>query len=340
MTKQQVARRLSRAQRREYVSLKEGIKEDLYEGLKHFREAGEKLLKIRRERLYREEFDTFEAFCRTMFKRSKTYVNHLIAGYEVVQSLLDQGETLLPDTERVARQLSRHPKSSRLKIWKRALQIAQGKKPTYKMVRDVTDSLVFSAMVGSNADLFAEIVKLYIPEGSVVADVTFGQGVFWKNIDTNSFDFYPSDLADGIDCRNLPYEDGMFDALIFDPPYMHNHGRTAHEGHPDFEHYYANNSVSNTSYQAVLDLYVTSANEARRVLKPKSRYIVKCQDTVASGKQRLTHVDIIKALVLKGFVVDDLFVLVRLNNPSVSRLIKQRHARKNHSYFLVFRRTN
>jgi hypothetical protein len=32
----------------------------------------------------------------------------------------------------------------------------------------------------------------------------------------------------------------------------------------------------------------------------------------------------------------DLFVVVRRNRPGVSRLKKQAHARKNHSYFLVF----
>jgi hypothetical protein len=34
----------------------------------------------------------------------------------------------------------------------------------------------------------------------------------------------------------------------------------------------------------------------------------------------------------------DLFVVVRTNRPVVSRLLRQVHARKNHSYFLVFER--
>ena len=37
-----------------------------------------------------------------------------------------------------------------------------------------------------------------------------------------------------------------------------------------------------------------------------------------------------------GFYAKDLFVVVRANKPGVSRLKKQVHARKNHSYFLVF----
>jgi hypothetical protein len=41
-------------------------------------------------------------------------------------------------------------------------------------------------------------------------------------------------------------------------------------------------------------------------------------------------------LSLLGFYAKDLFVLTRTNRPGVARLIQQLHARKNHSYFLVF----
>jgi hypothetical protein len=44
-------------------------------------------------------------------------------------------------------------------------------------------------------------------------------------------------------------------------------------------------------------------------------------------------------LTQNGFIVEDLFVLLRNNRPGVSRVIRQVHARKNHSYFLVFRKS-
>jgi hypothetical protein len=37
--------------------------------------------------------------------------------------------------------------------------------------------------------------------------------------------------------------------------------------------------------------------------------------------------------------VEDLFVVMRMNKPGVSRMLRQVHARKNHSYFLVFRKS-
>ena len=48
-----------------------------------------------------------------------------------------------------------------------------------------------------------------------------------------------------------------------------------------------------------------------------------------------THVEIINELERIGFVTEDLFVVVRTGKPGVSRLLKQVHARKNHSFFVV-----
>jgi len=59
---------------------------------------------------------------------------------------------------------------------------------------------------------------------------------------------------------------------------------------------------------------------------------------VCANQQRLTHVEIINELNQMGFVVEDLFVVIRVNKPGVSRILRQVHARKNHSYFLVFRK--
>jgi len=74
------------------------------------------------------------------------------------------------------------------------------------------------------------------------------------------------------------------------------------------------------------------------VLRPGGVYIVKCQDEVCAGRQRLAHVEIINRLAGMGFEADDLFVVVRKGRPGVSRMKRQLHARKNHSYFLVFRK--
>ena len=215
-------------------------------------------------------------------------------------------------------------------------------KKTKRVARGVaTNDLVFSAHVGTNEEVFPEVLSLYVPAGSRIADVTYGRGVFWNRVDLDVYDLETSDLKNGVDCRDLPYADNDFDSVVFDPPYMHTPGGTAHNGHQNFEQYYANNSDvpgAKKYHEAVLDLYFRAAREAWRVLRPEGTYVVKCQDEVCANKQRLTHIEIINELATLGFVVEDLFVVVRRNKPGVSRLLRQVHARKNHSYFLVFRK--
>ncbi len=206
-----------------------------------------------------------------------------------------------------------------------------------------TNDLIFSAYVDNNSNIFPNILKLYVPERAIIADITYGKGVFWKNVDVlaNNYILKPSDIKDGIDCRDLPYEDATIDCVVFDPPYMHTPGGSAHNKHQQFEIYYQNNTTVNEEkkyHEAVLDLYFKGSSEAYRVLKSKGILIIKCQDEVCANKQRLTHIEITNELLLNGFIIEDLFVIVRNNRPGVSRIIKQNHARKNHSYFLVFRK--
>jgi len=201
-----------------------------------------------------------------------------------------------------------------------------------------TNDLVFSAYVGTNDEVFPFILSLYVPKSSRVADVTYGKGVFWRNVPEDAYEVLPTDLTTGVDCRDLPYEDGSINCVVFDPPYMHTPGGTAHVNHQNYETYYRNNRTDSKKkyHEAVLDLYFGAAREAWRVLRQNGVYVVKSQDEVCANRQRLTHVEIINELEQLGFVTEDLFVVLRNGKPGVSRLLKQAHARKNHSYFLVF----
>jgi len=205
-----------------------------------------------------------------------------------------------------------------------------------------TNDLIVTAHQGVNADVFPHVLALYVAKGSRIADVTYGRGAFWKQINSRDYHVVASDLTTGVDCRKLPYKDSSLDCLVLDPPYMHTPGGTAHVNHQNFEGYYQNNGTGNATgakyHEAVLELYFSAAREAWRVLKNGAVLIVKCQDEVCACKQRLTHVEIINELTQSHYMVEDLFVLVRTNRPGVSRILKQRHARKNHSYFLVFRK--
>lgn len=218
-------------------------------------------------------------------------------------------------------------------------------KPKRRSSGRATSDVTLTAHVALNADVFPEVLALHVADGATIADVTYGKGVFWQNVDADRYEVLATDLKTGVDCRMLPYADASLDCVVLDPPYMEGLFRRAGSQlaggstHAAFRDHYSNGkrTVSGPKYhEAVLDLYFRAGSEARRVLKDNGVLIVKCQDEVSANRQRLTHVEIINQFEASGFYTKDLFVVVRRNRPAVSRLKKQVHARKNHSYFLVF----
>jgi hypothetical protein len=220
------------------------------------------------------------------------------------------------------------------------------KKPRRVQGGVASTGAVLSSHTGDNSELFPKVLSLYVPKGARIADVTYGTGVFWKQVDTSEYEFLPSDLKTGVDARALSYEDNYLDAFVLDPPYMEglyrdNTSKLAGGGsHDAFREYYSNGQATSDTtlkyHDKVIDMYMTIGLEARRTLRDGGVFIVKCQDEVSANRQKLTHVELIFGYERLGFYCKDLFVLTRTNKPAVARLIKQEHSRKNHSYFLIF----
>lgn len=219
--------------------------------------------------------------------------------------------------------------------------------PTGKRVQGgrSTTAVINSAYIGGNAEIFRKILELHVPTGATVADVTWGKGVFWKSVPKSRYNLKATDIATGVDCRDLPYADASIECVVLDPPYMEGLYRQYSDhlagggSHAAFRQNYSNGKETKSGprwHAAVTDLYFKAGREAFRVLRPDGVLVVKCQDEVSANKQWLTHVEIINEYERIGFYTKDLFVVVRTNRPSVSRLKKQVHARKNHSYFLIF----
>ncbi|MBI2862759.1 MAG: site-specific DNA-methyltransferase [Chloroflexi bacterium] len=208
-----------------------------------------------------------------------------------------------------------------------------------------TSDVVVSAYIAGNAEVFCRVLALHVPPGAVVADVTYGKGVFWQRVPKDRYILHLTDIQTGVDCRVLPYPDSSHDCVVLDPPYMEGLFRQSRDhlagsgNYSAFRQHYSNGEETNGGpkyHGAVLDLYFRAGREAHRVLRDGGVLIVKCQDEVSANQQHLTHVEIINEYERIGFYTKDLFVVVRPNRPAVSRLLRQEHARKNHSYFIVF----
>ena len=84
--------------------------------------------------------------------------------------------------------------------------------------------------------------------------------------------------------------------------------------------------------------YDDSLKEFRRVIRKKGHLIVKCQDIVSGGRNHLSHVFICNKAEEYGFENIDLFVLTAKHRMTTHNTTIQKHARKYHSYFLVFQK--
>jgi hypothetical protein len=191
---------------------------------------------------------------------------------------------------------------------------------------------VLSAVKGDNSDLFAQVAKLWITEDDTIADVTAGERVFWKQVPDLIRDRVQfSDLAqDGTDCRNLPWNDGVFTVVVLDPPYQPVWGNTWRGG---TKAYY---NLTIDTMQDVLDLYEAAIREAARVLAPRGRLVVKCADVSFNHRLHLQHLDVLRFMTRCGVDLADMLVLLNeARMPQPKRAVKQERARRAHSYFLV-----
>lgn len=78
------------------------------------------------------------------------------------------------------------------RMQQRTVPPARGRQLVFPLVRDgkrvvrngaATNDLVRSAYVEGNEHVFPRILDLYVKPASVVADVTYGKGVFWRNVE-------------------------------------------------------------------------------------------------------------------------------------------------------------
>lgn len=189
----------------------------------------------------------------------------------------------------------------------------------------------------SNEAAFASVLELYARPGMTIADVTFGKGVFWKNVDRAQYEVLASDLSGGVDFRALPYANTSVDMVVLDPPYRYTPATSRPQEHLDQRYRLTENSPDITRVQGVVDFYEAGMREAHRVLRHGGFLVVKCQDTIQDGLQYRTRIELHNRALKIGFADKD-EVIMASGSPGRTRWPIQRHFRKTHSFFLIFRK--
>ena len=192
----------------------------------------------------------------------------------------------------------------------------------------------------NETEIINNILRLHVEGGQIDLDPTYSIGNFYKPLSIkpkHKFDICPQ--IEGVlqaDSRQLPFGAGEIKSIMFDPPFVI--GGANYETNKEGSSIIAKRFGNFTSWEELQEMYSSSLQEFYRILAPNGVLIFKCQDVIVSSKQYISHVYIINEAVRIGFYCKDLFVYcvrVRITDVRV-----QQHARKYHSYYLVFKKTN
>lgn len=185
------------------------------------------------------------------------------------------------------------------------------------------------------------ILTLYVPSMHFDADLTFSKGSFYRNNNvtppTYKFDKFPqTDDTVQLDRIDEVIGDEAIDSAIFDLPYMVSMSWGDIKSKV-MELYTSFDSVDEliSTNKAMLEL-------ATRKLRKGGILVVKTQDTCVatpSGAKQLwvSHILQNHAETI-GLTHEDTFLLVSKKLMFTRHNVQQHRARKNHCYFLVFRK--
>jgi SAM-dependent methyltransferase len=194
---------------------------------------------------------------------------------------------------------------------------------------------------GTDAELLETMLDFYpARRPKRILDATVNAGRFWKGSARKvvGMDIDPKHLPDVVgDNRRMPFKALSFDVVVYDPPHVPNQGKDQSK---DFAGRFGLGTKSGGEHGYNLShLYPPFMTEAYRVLRPKGVLFCKIADYVHNHRFQWAHLEVIKAAVEVGFVACDCIVKAR-KNPIVDPKWKTaHHARRQHCYWLVFRKS-
>ncbi|MHC5861044.1 hypothetical protein [Nostoc sp.] len=121
-----------------------------------FFEAGKALTELRDRRLYRSTHKTFEEYCRDRFGFSRRQPYHLIEAAVIFDNLVEKCERnvhILPTNEWQIRPLSKLDPDIQPEAWEQAVESANGKVPSHRIVKDAVQRIMERTQVPNTYQL-------------------------------------------------------------------------------------------------------------------------------------------------------------------------------------------
>ncbi len=116
-------------------------------GLQTTLEVGEAFHLIKRDRLYRAEFATFDDYCAKRWNISRRRANQVAAGASVAANLAESAAQtgtavpVLPQNEWQVRPLTALPPAAQVEAWEQAVEASGGGQPAVKAVSQAAQSV-------------------------------------------------------------------------------------------------------------------------------------------------------------------------------------------------------
>lgn len=175
--------------------LKQQIETRVLSFFSSFLERGKDLAILRNQRLYREEYSSWDMYCRVYFNWSKSHADRLIKAAEVVEQLVPVGEdNLLPQSEFVARVLTTiKDKDTRQQVWERSIEIAEDKIVTKEIVQRVKEEVLHISSSSFKTDA---IPVFSIGDIVIISDSDTVYFNYWAIIESFSSSNYKVRIAD------------------------------------------------------------------------------------------------------------------------------------------------
>jgi SAM-dependent methyltransferase len=198
-----------------------------------------------------------------------------------------------------------------------------------------------SIWYASDAELLERMLDFYPRKRPTrILDATVNQGRFWRGSSrpVTGMDINPSYQPDVVgDNRAMPFADEAFDVVVYDPPHLPNQGKDRVK---DFTRRFGlgEKSPAENGYN-FSHLYPPFMAEAYRVLRPEGILFCKIADYIHNHRFQWAHIELVQAAVAAGFLACDCIVKARKGPIVDPKWKKAHHARRQHCYWLVFRKS-